>query len=138
MVDVRYPTADRSDFTPNFVKKDFDDQLDIGFAEGIFSDGRPFRAEFWAANQISFLTYYFSSADIESFSDGDLRAYLETEHSIDFQDEKFVSSGFEGINIDASKAFDASGNEIWEVTIIVGDEDGTYMRNGVVLKRYKK
>lgn len=85
----QYTPVDRSDFRPNFKKRDEDDQLDIGFAEGRFNDGRPFRAEFWAAYQISFLTYLFSSVGIEDLSESDLKEYLESEHTIEFDDETF-------------------------------------------------
>jgi len=37
----RYPRVNRAHFKPNFVKKDRDDQIDLGWAEGVFSDGRP-------------------------------------------------------------------------------------------------
>ena len=121
MQDIKYPTVNRSSFKPNFVKRDSDDQIDISFAEGIFSDGRPFRVEFWAANQVSYLTYYFSSVNIENLSESDLKEYLKSEHVIEFKDEEFRSSGFTGINVDARKRLDDSGNEIWEVTVIVGD-----------------
>ena len=60
MQDIKYPIVDRSNVKPNFIKRDSEDQIDISFAQGIFSDGRTFRAEFWAANQVSYLTYYFS------------------------------------------------------------------------------
>lgn len=138
MDEKQYPSVDRSDFKPNFVKRDDDDQIDIAFAEGRFNDGRPFRAEFWAANQVSYLTYYFSSVDIEDLSSQDLKEYLKSEHPIEFDDEAFLSSGYTGTNISAKRMLDASGNEIWDVTIIVGDEDGTFIRGGARLRRYEK
>lgn len=135
---IKYIKADRSNFKPNFVKKDSNDQIDIGYTEGVFTDGRPYRTEFWAANQISYLTYYFSSADIESMTANDLKEYLISEHVIKFHDTEFQSSGYTGINIDAKKKLDASGNELWEVTVIVGDEDGTYILDYNTLRKYPK
>lgn len=124
----QYPKVDRSGLKPNFAKKDEDDSIDIGFTEGRFNDGRPFRSEFWAASQTSCLTYYFSSIDMEDMSPSDLKEYLKSEHSLEFLDETFHSCGYKGDNIEAKKSIDASGNKIWEVTIIVGDDDGTYIR----------
>jgi hypothetical protein len=137
MEDSKYPIVDRSEFKPNFVLRDRDDQIDISFADGIFSDGRPFRVEFWAANQVSYLTYYFSSADISNFTASDLKQYLTSEHVIAFDDEKFHACGFTGINVDAWKTVDSSGNELWAATVIVGDEDGTYIHDSVRTKRYR-
>lgn len=134
----KYPYVDRSNRRPNFVKKDRDDQLDLGFAEGIFTDGRPFRVESWAATYVTYLTFYFSSVDIEHFSQTDLKEYLNVEQVIKFDDQKFLSSGFSGVNISSKKTLDASKNEIWEVTIIVGDEDGSYIHNSITMQGYNK
>ena len=39
VMDLKYPRPDRSDFRPNFEKTLENDVLDIGWAEGILSDG---------------------------------------------------------------------------------------------------
>lgn len=39
----------------------------IGFAQGVFSDGRPFHAESWATDGATHLTFFFSNIDIENY-----------------------------------------------------------------------
>ena len=75
---------------------------------------------------------------MEDFSESDLKEYLTSEQVIQFHDERFLASGYTGINVEAKKSFDDSGNQIWEVTVIVGDEDGTYVRDSIALQRYEK
>jgi hypothetical protein len=41
--------------------KDEDGVIDIGWCEGILLDGRAFRAEMWAQDQISMLRHCFSA-----------------------------------------------------------------------------
>jgi hypothetical protein len=138
MAEIKYPSVDRSDFEPNFEKREMDDQIDIGFAEGRFNDGRPFRAESWSANQVKYLTYYFPSIDIKDFSTIDLKQYLKSVHKIEFDDDNFQVGGYAGTNISAKRMLDASGNPIWEVTIVFGDEKKTYIRYGPKLQGYKR
>ena len=55
-----------------------------------------------------------------------------------FHDEKFHSAGFGGCNVEGKKVMDDSGNEMWSITVIVGDEDGSYAGNVIPLVRYDK
>jgi hypothetical protein len=138
MKETEFPSVDRSGFKPNFTKNGSQDHIDIGFGEGRCSDGRPFRVEAWASMQISFITCYFSAVGIENYSNSDLKEYLTSEHVIEFKDEEFALSGFRGINVDGRKRLDASSNEMWEVTVIVGDEDCTYIDRSPRLQTYKR
>jgi hypothetical protein len=126
--------VDRSNFKPNFTKHGYEDHIDLGFGEGKFGDGRPFRVEAWASMQMTFVTCYFSTVGIEDYSSNDLKEYLQS--VIEFKDEEYTSSGFRGINADARKRFDASGNGMWEVVIIAGDEDRTYIGHSPRLQPY--
>lgn len=138
MAQIKYPAIDRSDFKPNFDSYADGDQIDLGFAEGSFRDGRPFRAEMWSANRVNYLTYYFPSDDIKNYSAADLKKYLNSVHDIEFDDESFQSGSYAGTNISAKKMKDASGNPIWEVTIVSGDERTKYIRFGPKLEGYKE
>lgn len=60
---IKFPVPDRSDQTLSYVKSE-DGQLDLGWNEGLMSDGRPFRMEMWATDGISMLTVFFSSSGI--------------------------------------------------------------------------
>jgi len=136
MEDTKYPSVDRSNFKPNFTKNGWEDHIDLGFGEGKFSDGRPFRVEAWASMQMTFMTCYFSTVGIEDYSSSDLKEYLQS--VIEFKDEEFTHSGFQRANVDARKRLDASGNEMWEVTVIVGDEDRTYIGHSPALHMYRE
>ena len=126
--EAKYPFPDRSKLKPNFSMKDRDDQLDIHYIEGIFDDGRPFRMESWASGGFSYATFYLSRKGIENFSPADLKEYLKSNEVIEFDDRLYLNSGFgDSINLSSQEKTDTSGNPIWEITIIVGDEDGTYV-----------
>ena len=56
----KYPRPDRSGYHPNFHKTPENECLDLGWADGQFSDGRPFRMEVWAMDGMTGLTYFFS------------------------------------------------------------------------------
>lgn len=43
---VIYPKPNRSDFKPNLKRTHKNDVLDIGWNEGVLSDGRPYRREY--------------------------------------------------------------------------------------------
>lgn len=53
---------------------------------------------------------------------------------ISFNEEK----KYDGINVEAKISKDASGHDIWEVTVMVGDEDGTFVNDSVRMKRFVK
>jgi hypothetical protein len=128
-IEINYPLIDRSDYTPHKQKKDEDDHVDLNNWDQIFSDGRPYRAESWAAYQITFITYYFSVIDIEKYSNQELKDYLIDEGVIKFDDELYHQMGFEGLNCSVGETKDKQGNLFWKVTIIIGDEDGIYARD---------
>jgi len=126
---VIYPLIDRSDRKPKTQKKDADDDIDIHQSENVFSDGRPYREESWAAYQTTYLTYYFSTLDIEDYSPNRLKDYLVSEGVIEFYDDKFHKWGYQGGNLSCRKSIDKNDNEFWECTVIIGDEDALYARD---------
>lgn len=134
---MKYPAIARSDYIPHKQKKDEDDHIDLNLWEEVFSDGRPYRAESWAAYQMTFITYYFSVIDMENYTNQELKEYLIDEGVIEFDDEFFHQMGFEGINCSVGIRTDKHGNNFWEVTIIIGDEDGIYARDSEKPKWYK-
>lgn len=137
MNDKPYPAIDRADFTPNFHKTLDNEQLDIAWGEGALADGRPVRVECWACDQMTFLTYYFSALDLGDATPPQLKALLVAEGLIAFDDDKFHAAGYSGINADSHRYVDPSGNDMWVVTVLVGDdEDGTFVRDSFPLEKY--
>jgi len=98
------------------------------WAEGVFSDGRAFRIECWAQDQITYLQCFFSSVGLEELDQSDLQQFLERECLIVFVSDKRFASG--------RLTSDASENSMWEVNVVIGDEDELYAESDVPLKPY--
>src|SRR5919108_979088 len=109
-----YPKPDRSAFQPNFVKTPENDVLDIGWNEGQLTDGRPYRMEFWCQDQVSVLTYFFSTKGLENATNAELKALLVREGLVSFVSDRQYVSG--------AQLTDASGHEMWSVNVVVGDD----------------
>ena len=124
----KYPKPDRSDFTPNFSKEDFD-QVDIGWNEGFLSDGRPYRMEAWAMDQITMVTYFFSTIEMENYT-SDMFAGLLIK-------EGLIKKLSDEIPVDADILTDVSGNKMWSVNVTIATEDERYARDLNPLKAYK-
>jgi hypothetical protein len=123
-----YPKPDRSRFVPNRVKTEANDTLDIGWAEGIMRDGRPWRAEAWCQDQVTFLTFFFSSLGLGRATDADLAARLTAEDLVTFVDE-------DG-QVEGRRAKDDAGQRVWEVVVVVGDDDELYVSSSPKLRPY--
>ena len=130
MKKIKYPKIDRSDFIPEWHR-------DAGYGEGTLKDGRPYRAECWFEVNLTCLTCFLPTVGIENYSAEDFKKLVVSEGLISFDDENFLSSGYSGDNVEAKKVTDASGNEMWSITVIIGDDDGTYADNLFKMKRYK-
>ena len=124
---VKYPSIDRTNYQVCKVKNG-DGILDIGWTEGILSDGRPYRAELWAQDQITVLTVFFSVLGLEDFDTAALSRLIET-HGI-------VSFGSLSAPISASLFQDEKENMFWSVNIAVGDEESTFIKSSATIHSY--
>src|SRR5689334_5842349 len=114
-----YPKPDRSDFVPNFHKTEDNDVLDIGWAEGVLSDGRPYRLECWCQDQLTCQTLFLSSIGLEDLEEGGVVALLEREKLTQFTStDKHVT---------ARPFRDPSGNDLLSINIVVGDDESTFV-----------
>src|SRR5262245_55424157 len=118
-----YPKPDRSNRRPNFA-------LDIGWDEGRLSDGRPFRVEMWAQDRISYMKCFFSALGLEHLGGSELQQFLERECLVRFRSDKRYAGG--------RLMIDASGNQMWEVNVVIGDEDDLYVDCDFRLKPYQR
>ena len=124
----RYPRPDRSGFTPNLHKTAENPALDIGWAEGKLKDGRPYRAECWAEDGVTSLALFFSTIGLEQLTDPEFAALLEAEGLMQFTGERrFVA---------AAPFTDASGNAMWSVNVVVGDDEETFVIDQIKLRSY--
>jgi len=125
-----YPKPDRSNFKPNLSKTPEDDVLDLGWQEGALRDGRPFRGEYWCQDQISMITFFFSTIGLENASREDLKLLLVSENLIQFKPGR--------ARVDARKIMDSSANEMWSVNVAVGDDDETFVEGGRPFQGYPR
>lgn len=124
----RYPRPDRSGFTPNLHKTAENPALDIGWAEGKLKDGRPYRAECWAEDGMTSVALFLSTIGLESSTDADFAALLETEGLVQFTGERRY--------VAAAPFTDSSGNEMWSVNVVVGDDEETFVIDQLQLRKY--
>lgn len=128
---ITYPKPDRSRFTPNRVKTEANDTLDIGWAEGVMRDGRPWRAESWCQDQVTFLTFFFSALGLEQATNADLTALLKAEDLVRY-------TGDEGESYTGGRLImDDAGQDIWEVVVVIGDDE-LYVSSSPKLRPYPK
>jgi hypothetical protein len=115
---IKFPIPDRSDQVVT-GEKDEDGILDIGWCEGVMSDGRPFRMESWAQDGISMITIFFSDSGISELDSEQIKSLLLREGFVSF---------YEGAaqHVSSNTIVDPSGNTMWSTSIVVGDEDQTY------------
>ena len=107
----QFPVPDRSR-QPVRILKDESGMIDIGWCEGVLSDGRAFRAEMWAQDHVSSLTIFFSTLGLEALDPEEICALVEQEGLVSFEAgaESYCAS---------DKYVDNSGQELWSVNIVV-------------------
>lgn len=113
---------------PNFTKTAENDVLDVGWYEGTFSDGRPFRTECWCQDQVTMITFFFSTIDLENASQGEIAGLLVSENLVRFNSDKRYLA--------ARRFVDPSGNEMWSINIVVGDGETVFLEDRVLFKAY--
>jgi hypothetical protein len=119
-----YPSPDRSGYKPGQSR----DVKDIGWGEGVLVDGRPYRAECWAEGGVTVLTFFFSTRTLEDADKEALTSLLVQSGVVSFVGE----DRFGG----CATMVDGSGNEMWSVNVVIGDEDRLYARSAVELQPY--
>ena len=111
--------------------KDEDGVIDIGWCDGVLSDGRAYRAEMWAQDQMSMLTIFFSTKGMEEFDAEQIRRLIQLEGLV-----SFVENGED--HCTALKFTDDAGNEVWSVNVILGDDEKTFLTKSIPIFPYSK
>lgn len=127
----KFPIPDRSKQTVHF-KKGEEGVLDVGWCDGVLSDGRAFRAEMWAQDQISMLTIFFSTVGMKELDAAAIRQLVHKEQLVLFGENESQR------HCTATKFTDDAGNEVWSVNIVVGDDENTFIRDSVPIFPYSK
>jgi hypothetical protein len=126
----KYPIPNRSKQTVH-LSRDEDGVIDIGWCEGVLFDGRNFRAEMWAQDQISMLTIFFSRAGIDDVDADRIVWVMEDEGLVKFRDPG-------GKKCNCVKIDDDAGNPVWSVNITIGTEDESYLESAVPIFPYSR
>jgi hypothetical protein len=128
----RFPIPDRSK-QPVRSEKDEDGVIDIGWCDGVLSDGRPFRAEMWAQDHVSCLTFFFSTKGIENLDDDAICCrFVEAEQLVLFKKpdwQRYCA---------ATRYTDDAGNEVWSLNIAIGDDEDTFVKKSIPIFGYSK
>lgn len=119
-----YSTPDRSSHRPNLAKTPENEVLDLAWNVGQLSDGRPYRVEAWAQDQITLWTFFMSTEGIEQMTKPEFAELLVREGLVAFTSSKRY--------VQAEKFIDESGNEMWSVNVVVGDSDETFVNEPVL------
>jgi hypothetical protein len=114
---------------PNFVKSEENDVVDIGWAQGLLSDGRPFVAECWAQDQITAMTFFFDATGLDLSSPDLCETLLEREGLAKFDPGPAYVS--------AQTMTDEAGTVVWSVNMVVGDADSLFATSAVPLRSWK-
>jgi hypothetical protein len=104
--------------------------LDIGWAEGVLSDGRPYRLECWCQDQVTSISIFVAKAGLEHLKGPRLQEFLEREQLVRFLTATRYAS--------ARPCTDPSGTELLSISVVVGDEEETYVDGGPGLRPYVK
>jgi hypothetical protein len=129
MTTYKYPVPNRSRFVPNRIKTDDNPTLDVGWDQGAFSDGRPYRVECWAEDGMTCITILFSNLGLEGFTKADFCRFFVTEGLLHFRDPQRAY-------VNGVPFQDDDGHPIWSVTVVIGLEDELLVDDRVRLKPY--
>lgn len=125
-----HPKPDRSGYTPNFLKTAGDPSVDIGWNEGVLSDGRPYRVECWAEDGITMLTFFVPAQGLEAYGEAGLEALLVREGLVELERP---GEGFRVMQLT-----DPSGNRLLSLNVVVGSGDDLYIGRSVPLLPYPR
>jgi hypothetical protein len=121
---TKYPTPDRASHRPNLAKTPENEVLDLAWNVGHLSDGRPYRVEAWAQDQITLWTFFMSTKGIEHLTRAEFAELLVREGLVAFTSSKRY--------VQAEKFMDESGKEMWSGNVVVGDTDDTFVNEAVL------
>jgi len=130
VIHPRYPVPSRARRSIRF-EKDEDGIIDVGWCEGVLADGRVFRGEMWAQDQVSVLTFFFSVDGLEELDAAGVRDIVERERLVTFPE-----SG--PTYCDAAVFVDDAERRLWSVNIVVGDDSATYITGSVPFFGYSR
>ena len=106
-----YPKPDLSDRPPRLQPTPEDDRVDVGWADGIMDEQRPYVVRRWMNSSWHDLAFYFAAVGLERWEPWDFAVHLEREGLISFAKEE--DGWGEAPEIESQR--DAQGQAILEV-----------------------
>ena len=119
----KYPLINRGE-----IDRDISDVVEIGWAEGILSDERPYRLECWAENHVTCITIFITANGIETWSSDQVMQYLLTEKLYSKTEHPFYGS---------AQIYSYDNHLWWSANIVIGDDDNLYCDSTIPLKSYR-
>lgn len=125
---MNFIEPDRSKYIVSAREPGDDGVLDLGFAKGAFSDGRPYRMECWCMDELVMATVLFDDALITAWKRLDFVLLLELE-------ELFKFNGRPGVQ--AARTKDDAGRSVWAVNVLVKNGEGLLAEILRPIQRYR-
>ncbi|MCX4364763.1 MAG: hypothetical protein OSJ70_03220 [Bacilli bacterium] len=93
-MEKEYPSIlrDTIDFTSDT------EVCNIGYYEGIFTDGRPVRVEVWSSHNVVNATIFFSIIDLEEKSEEEVKNLLVSNEIIELREDNAYVTEYEDAN----------------------------------------
>ncbi|MGM9519978.1 MAG: hypothetical protein ACI3WS_04795 [Phascolarctobacterium sp.] len=130
MLIKKYNAPCRVDYVPSPYEPDEDGVMDVGYKNGVLSDGRPFRLECWCMDEMLMLTVLFSNEGLGAYSRADMPLLLEGEEIL-----RFVGTGKP--RLQATQTTDDVGHSMWAINLILANGQGTYAELSMQLNSYR-
>ena len=128
MLIKKYNAPCRVDYVPSPYEPDEDGVMDVGYKNGVLSDGRPFRLECWRMDDMLMVTIMFSDWALSTWTRADMLILVEFEDLIEFTGTKR--------SLQAARTTDDAGNNVWGLNIMLANHKGIYGKIKGELRRY--
>ena len=130
MLFKKFTAPCRVDYVPSPYEPNEDGVMDVGYKNGVLSDGRPYRLECWRMDELLMLTVLFSNQGLTGYTRADMPLLLEGEEIL-----RFVGAGKP--RLQATQTSDDVGQSMWAINLMLADNRGTYAELAVQLHSYK-
>ena len=130
MLFKKFTAPCRVDYVPSPYEPNEEGVMDVGYKNGVMSDGRPYRLECWRMDELLMLTVLFSNQGLTGYKRADMPLLLEGEEIL-----RFVGEGKP--RLQAAQTTDDVGQSMWAINLMLADNRGTYAELAVQLHSYK-
>ena len=130
MLFKKFTAPCRVDYVPSPYEPNEEGVMDVGYKNGVMSDGRPYRLECWRMDELLMLTVLFSNQGLSAYKRVDMPLLLEGEGILQFV-------GTSKPRLQATQTTDDVGQSMWALNLMLADGKGTYAELTVKLNSYR-